>query len=154
MPNTSDNAPCAPAFPHVPAGTNVVAVGIDLESVSRVAAAIERHGETFLEKVFTPEEIALCRSRGKRAQESFAARWAAKEALSKALGTGIGAEFAFTDAAVLADERGAPFFCLSEKTQNALRERGAARALLSLTHAGGFAAAVVVLIEDLKSQRS
>lgn len=146
MSDASENLPCTPAFPRLPAGTNLVAVGIDLESVSRVAAAIERHGETFLEKVFTPEEISLCRSRGKRAQESFAARWAAKEAFSKALGAGIGAEFAFTDAAALADERGAPFFRLSEKALSALRERGAERALLSLTHAGGFAAAVVAFI--------
>ena len=53
----------------VPAGTNVVSVGLDLESVSRVRAAIERHGNAFLEKVFTPEEIALCRSRGGNARE-------------------------------------------------------------------------------------
>lgn len=136
----------SPAFPHVPAGTNVVAVGIDLESVSRVRAAMERHGDTFAEKVFTPEETALCRSRGNARWASFAARWAAKEAFSKALGTGIGAEFSMTDAGVLCDENGAPEFRLSARAENALRERGATRALLSLTHSRETAAAIVVFI--------
>ena len=142
----SKETPDLPAFPQIPAGTNVVAVGLDLESVARVDAAIERHGDAFLEKVFTPEEIALCRSRGGNAPNSFAARWAAKEAFSKALGSGIGENFAFTDAGVLADELGAPRFVLSEKARNALRERGATRALLSLTHSRGFAAAVVIFV--------
>lgn len=135
-----------PAFPQLPAGTNVVAVGIDLESVSRVRAAVERHGESFLEKVFTREEAALCRSRGNAQWTSFAARWAAKEAFSKALGTGIGAEFAMTDAGVLSDERGAPVFRLSPRAEKALRERGAARTLLSLTHTRETAAAIVVFV--------
>lgn len=147
MTKSPDNeAPSLPALPQIPAGTNVVSVGLDLESVSRVRAAIERHGNAFLEKVFTPEEIALCRSRGENAANSFAARWAAKEAFSKALGTGIGEAFAFTDAGVLADARGAPYFALSEQARNALRERGAARALLSLTHSKDFAAAVVLFV--------
>lgn len=136
----------SPTFPQIPAGTNVVAVGIDLESVSRVRGAIERHEESFLEKVFTQEETALCRSRGNAQWASFAARWAAKEAFAKALGTGIGADFAMTDASVLSDERGAPFFRLSPRAENALRERGAARALLSLTHTRETAAAIVVFV--------
>lgn len=136
----------SPAFPHVPAGTNVVAVGIDLESVSRVRAAMERRGDAFAEKVFTPEETALCRSRGNAQWASFAARWAAKEAFSKALGTGIGAEFSMTDAGVLCGENGAPEFRLSARAENALRERGATRALLSLTHSRETAAAIVVFI--------
>lgn len=146
MTEIPDSAPRLPTFPQLPAGTNVLAVGIDLESVSRVRAAIERHGDAFLEKVFTAEEIAFCRSCGNNGWNSFAARWAAKEAFSKALGVGIGAEFAFTDAGVLADAHGAPYFALSEKARNALRERGAVRALLSLTHSGGFAAAVVLFV--------
>lgn len=135
-----------PAFPQIPAGTNVVAVGIDLESVERVNAAIARHGETFLKKVFTDEEIAFCAARGNARRTSFAARWAAKEAFSKALGTGIGKNFAFTDAGILNDGNGAPFFKLSEKAQAALRERGAGTALVSLTHTKETAAAIVVFI--------
>jgi len=135
-----------PAFPPIPAGTNVVAVGLDVESIERVRAAMSRHGEDFSEKVFTAEECELCRSRGNAAMPSFAARWAAKEAFSKALGTGIGAEFSMTDSAVLSDENGAPFFKLSARAEQALRERGATRALVSLTHTREFAAAIVVFI--------
>lgn len=135
-----------PPFPQIPAGTNVVAIGIDLESVERVRKAIERHGNTFLEKVFTAEETSLCKSRGNAQWASFAARWAAKEAFSKALGSGIGAEFAMTDAGVINDERGAPAFVLSARAQNALRERGASRALLSLSHTKDSAAAIVVFL--------
>ncbi len=135
-----------PPFPQIPAGTNVVAIGIDLESVARVRKAIERHGTAFLEKVFTAEETALCKSRGNAQWASFAARWTAKEAFSKALGSGIGTDFAMTDAGVINNERGAPAFTLSARAQTALRERGASRALLSLSHTNDTAAAIVVFL--------
>ena len=135
------------ALPPLPPGTNVVAVGIDMESVERVRNAIERHGAAFLKKVFTPEEIELCESRGNAKWSSFAARWAAKEAFSKALGTGIGAAFAMPEAGVCNNEHGAPEFTLSERAQAALRERGATRALLSLTHTRDCAAAIVIFVK-------
>lgn len=145
MDSESHQRDCPP-FPQLPAGTNVVAIGIDLESVERVRKAIERHGNAFLEKVFTAEEAALCKSRKNAQWTAFAARWAAKEAFSKALGTGIGAEFSMPDAGVINDERGAPVFELSARAQNALRERGASRALLSLSHTNDTAAAIVVFL--------
>lgn len=135
-----------PAFPPLPAGTNVVAAGIDIESVARVRRALERGGTAFAEKVFTPEETALCRSRGNAQWASFAARWAAKEAFSKALGTGVGAEFSLTDFGVLCDERGAPVPQLSARAEKALRERGGTRVLISLTHARDVAAAIVLFV--------
>lgn len=134
------------AFPPIPAGGNVVAVGIDVESVERVRAAIERHGNAFEEKVFTPAEVAFCRSRGNAQWTSFAARWAAKEAFSKALGTGIGSEFSMTDAGIVNDGNGVPAFELSARAQEALRSRGAERALVSLTHTKDFAAAIVLFV--------
>ena len=142
-----ESSSALPPFPAFPPGTNVVSVGIDMESVSRIRNAIERHGENFLEKVFTPEEIALCETRGNARWASFAARWAAKEAFSKALGTGIGAKFAMTDASVVNNTHGAPALNFSARAQAALRERGASRALLSLTHTRELAAAVVVFIK-------
>lgn len=133
-------------IPHIPAGTNVVGVGIDLESVTRVRDAVRRHGDAFLEKVFSPEEMALCRSRGAHVWESFAARWAAKEAFSKALGTGIGETVGFTDFAVLSDENGAPCVIFSSRGSAALKNAGATKALVSLTHTADFAEAVVILV--------
>lgn len=134
------------AFPPIPSGGNVVAVGIDVESIARVRSAIERHGHAFEEKVFTPEEIMFCRSRGNGQWASFAARWAAKEAFSKALGTGIGAEFAMTDAGIACDGRGAPAFELSMRAEKALCSRGAEKALVSLAHTKDFAAAIVLFV--------
>ena len=142
-----ESSSALPPFPAFPPGTNVVSVGIDMESVSRIRNAIERHGENFLEKVFTPEEIELCETRGNARWASFAARWAAKEAFSKALGTGIGAKFAMTDVGIVNNTLGAPEFNFSTRAQAALRERGASRALLSLTHTRELAAAVVVFIK-------
>ncbi|OFW22057.1 MAG: holo-[acyl-carrier-protein] synthase, partial [Acidobacteria bacterium RIFCSPLOWO2_02_FULL_59_13] len=65
----------------------IVGIGVDLIEVSRLRLAIERHGERFLRRVFTPAEIAYCQSK-KNPYERFAARFAAKEAAMKALGTG------------------------------------------------------------------
>lgn len=129
----------------VPEGSNVVGVGIDLESVARVRRAVERNGDAFLEKVFSPEEIAFCRSRGAHVWESFAARWAAKEAFSKALGTGIGATVGFTDFSVLSGENGAPSAVFSLHGAEALKSAGASRALVSLTHTADYAEAIVIL---------
>lgn len=66
----------------------VIGIGTDLIEIERVEASIERYGEKFLERIFTPGEIAYCRQK-KGSGESFAARFAAKEAGAKALGTGI-----------------------------------------------------------------
>lgn len=145
MPDFSENE-LHTAFPPIPPGGNVIAVGLDVESVARVCAAIERRGNAFLEKVFTADEIALCNARGNAGRMSFAARWAAKEAFSKALGTGIGAAFSMTDVGVANDELGAPFFELSPRAEDALCSRGASRALLSLSHTKDFAAAVVLFV--------
>lgn len=133
-------------LPHIPASGRVAGVGIDLESVSRVREAVQRHGDAFLEKVFSREEIELCRSRGAHVWESFAARWAAKEAFSKALGTGIGANVGFTDFSVLSEANGAPRIVLSPHGDRALKNAGAEKALVSLTHTANFAEAVVILI--------
>lgn len=133
------------SLPKIPSAARVIGVGIDLESVSRVRDAVLRHGDAFLIKVFSHEEIELCRSRGAHVWESFAARWAAKEAFSKALGTGIGETVGFTDFAVFSETSGAPRIIFSEKGKLAMKNAGAGEALVSLTHTTEFAEAVVIL---------
>lgn len=130
----------------VPVGSNVVGIGIDLEKVERIRRAIERNGDAFLEKVFSPEEIEFCRSRGAHVWESFSARWAAKEAFSKALGTGIGGNIGFTDFSVLAGTQGEPIAFYSPSGIAALKKSGASKALVSLTHTADYAEAIVILI--------
>lgn len=86
--------------------------GIDLVDIRRIAAALEQQGERFVQRILREEERAVMAGRGglsdARAQRYLAGRFAAKEAFSKAWGTGIGAEVSFQDIAILNDERGAP----------------------------------------------
>ena len=66
----------------------VVGLGTDIVEIARIAKMIERHGETFIHRIYTPEEIKYCQKR-KYCYEAFAGRWAAKEAIMKVLGTGF-----------------------------------------------------------------
>src|SRR5688500_2516814 len=115
------------------------AVGVDMIETSRVRAVLERHPERFLSRVFTPEEVAFCRGR----VPELAARFAAKEALMKALGTGA-RSVAWREIEVLPDRRGKPLVYL----YGGAAERAAAIGLeeidISLTHNDSFAVASVV----------
>ncbi len=145
LPEISTEKAALPSFPSVPAGAQIRGVGIDLESVERLKIAAERGGDAVLEKVFSREEIALCRSRGAHVWESFAARWAAKEAFSNAVGTGIGGEISLSEFEVLSENSGAPFAKISVRGNAALAKISAKNAFVSLTHTKEFAAAIVVL---------
>jgi len=116
-----------------------LAVGVDLVEIRRIAALVERHGERFIGRVFTPGEVADC---GDRA-ESLAARWAAKEAVAKALGTGIGV-MSWQEIEVLRGESGCPSVQLHGRAAALAAERGLTRWALSLAHDGGLALAFVV----------
>ena len=116
-----------------------LAVGVDLVEVRRIAELVERHGERFIGRVFTPGEVADCGGR----VESLAARWAAKEAVAKALGTGIGA-ISWQEIEVLRGESGCPSVQLHGRAATLATERRLARWALSLAHDGGMALAFVV----------
>lgn len=126
-------------------GGNVLGVGVDLTEVSRIRAAHQRHGAAFLDRVFTPAEQALCLAKADP-YPSLAARFAAKEAASKAFGTGIGEELALTSVGVLSGPEGAPLVELDAKARALLAARGASRLLLSLTHTDTLAQAFAVLV--------
>ena len=132
-------------FPLLPEGTNVIGVGIDQIEVARIRESMDRHGEAFLSKVFTPKEKSFCLDR-KDPAPCLAARFAAKEAASKALGTGIGKEFGWLDLEVEKGENGQPFAVFSDQVQPLLEQKNAGSALLSLSHLDGIASAIVVLI--------
>jgi holo-[acyl-carrier protein] synthase len=122
---------------------SVVGVGLDLCPVDRMQRAIERHGERFGLRVFTPREWAYCMERG-RPWECLAARFAVKEATSKALGAprGIG----WHDVEVMPATSGAhgPSVVLRGKAREVADARGIRTMLVSITHAGGMAAAMAV----------
>lgn len=127
------------------AGGNVIGVGVDLTEVARIRSAHARHGGHFLDKVFTPEEQALCLAKADP-YPSLAARFAAKEAASKAFGTGIGAELSLTGVSVLNGPDGEPVAVLDEQARELLARKGATRLLVSLTHTDTLAQAFAVLV--------
>ena len=122
----------------------IVGVGMDLVQVRRVDALLERKGERALARLFTPAEAARCRG-GRSPRESFAARFAAKEAFFKALGTGWGRGGAWTEVEVVSAPSGAPSIRLHGAAAAAAGAAGVTRVHLSLTHTGDVAAACVVL---------
>ena len=133
-------------FPHLPPGTNVVGVGIDQIEVSRIRDSIARHGDSFLAKVFTEKERDLCMQRTDPAP-CFAARFASKEAASKALGIGIGQEFGWLDLEVQRQESGQPLAVFSPRMKPILDKRMATSVLISVSHLQEVASAIVVLIK-------
>jgi holo-[acyl-carrier protein] synthase len=115
--------------------------GVDLISVARIAGLMDRHGERFLRRVYTADEVAACEGRA----ESLAARWAAKEAVAKALGTGIGA-VAFRDIEVVSDECRCPALRLHGAAAELAAARGLTQWSVSLAHDDGMAVAFVVAL--------
>lgn len=123
----------------------VFGIGIDVVEVARIASAIQRHGEPFLAKLFTTAEREYCESRKNPAMH-FAARFAAKEAVSKALGTGIGGNAGLLEMEVVHDPSGAPKIRLSGTAAAFASEHGLSEIQISLTHAREYAAANAIAI--------
>ena len=121
----------------------VVGLGTDLTEIVRVRRSVERFGSRFLERIYTPGEIAYC-LRKKDAAESFAARFAAKEAGAKALGTGISHGVSWQEFEVRREPGGRPGLWLSGRAAELAAELGIDRISLSLTHTRELAMAVVV----------
>lgn len=122
----------------------ILGTGIDLIEVSRIQTAYEKHGERFLGRILRPEEIAYCMSH-KRPGPFLAARFAAKEAISKAFGTGIGAQLGWQDMEVRRKESGEPYVVLHDKGGILFAQRGARMLHLSLSHTEIHATAIATL---------
>ncbi len=122
----------------------VIGVGTDLIEIDRMEASIERFGERFLDRVFTPEEIAYCMKK-KSSAESFAARFAAKEAGAKALGTGISRGVSWKEIEVRREPGERPTLHWSGRAAERARALGVVRTELSLTHSRSTAMALVVV---------
>lgn len=122
----------------------IIAIGIDIVEISRIEAIFIRQGERFRRRVFTDAETDYCESVSARFA-SYAARFAAKEAAMKALGTGWTDGVAFREIEVIRSEKGAPSLVLTGRALDRLRELGADKVHLSLSHSGDMAIAQVVL---------
>ena len=133
----------------------LVGTGTDLMEIDRVAASVERYGRRFLERIFTEGEIRYCERKKKTAAESFAARFAAKEAGAKALGTGISQGVGWKEIEVRREPGGRPTLHLSGRAAERAARMGVRQISLSLTHTRGLAMAVVMMEDnDTPSQRS
>jgi holo-[acyl-carrier protein] synthase len=122
----------------------IVGIGIDIIEVARIREVLLRTPR-FRERVFTPAEQTYCDSRGAVAAQHYAARFAAKEAMLKALQTGWRGGIAWQDVEVAAHESGAPFLILHGEVKRLFDNSGATRAHLSISHTTEHAIAQVVL---------
>jgi len=122
----------------------ILGVGIDIIEVTRIAASYEKFGERFVNRILLPDEIAYCLSHRNPAP-FLAARFAAKEAISKAFGTGIGAALGWHDMEIRRKESGEPFVVMHGKGEKLFKSRKARRLPISLSHTQNHAAAMAVL---------
>src|SRR6266478_2471532 len=123
---------------------SVIGIGVDLVEVARIQHSVERFGEKFLHRVFTDGEIEYSMSMKFPARQ-LAARFAAKEAVSKAFGTGIGKAMGWRNIDVRKKPSGEPYLVFSGPAQELAAKRGVASALITLSHTEHHAMASVVL---------
>jgi holo-[acyl-carrier protein] synthase len=116
-----------------------LATGVDLIEIARIDEVVARHGRYYLERVYTPAELAYC---GKRT-ESLAGRFAAKEAVAKALGSGIG-EVSWKEIEILGDEQNAPQLILHGAALSKAKELGLTTWSVSISHSQSHSVAFVV----------
>ncbi len=122
----------------------ILGLGIDIIEVARIKASYEKFGERFINRILHPNEISYCLSHREPAP-FLAVRFSAKEAISKAFGTGIGAELSWQDMEVGRKESGEPYVILHDAGRQLLQTRGGRNLLISLSHTQTYAAAVAVL---------
>ncbi len=129
---------------HLPRGGAVFGIGTDLIECDRIAKILERQGERFLERVYTPAERAYCMQM-RNPVPHLAARFAAKEAVSKCFTTGIGSELGWRGIEVIRGERGEPTIRLDDSGQRLLESVGGSGVLITLAHTKIYGHAVAVL---------
>jgi len=120
-------------------------MGCDVIEVARVRGVLERQGDRFLSRVFTEEERAYCSTKA-HPYPHYAARFAAKEAISKCFTTGIGAELAWKAMSIYHGERNEPLVRLDEKAQALLQQLGGTDVRVSLSHTETVAMAVAAIV--------
>ncbi|MCA9958041.1 MAG: holo-ACP synthase [Anaerolineales bacterium] len=118
----------------------MLTVGVDLSEVARIEALLNRYGDRFRNRVFTEREQVYCNGR----ITSLAGRFAIKEAVAKALGTGIGAVLTWKDIEVVNDDRGKPELVLHNQAQTLAHELGLQQWAISLSHTDSLAIGFVV----------
>jgi holo-[acyl-carrier protein] synthase len=122
---------------------DIIGIGTDITECLRIARMIERHGELFLERVFTAAEISYCQSR-KQSTQHFTGRWAAKEAILKALGTGWVQGISWRDIEIRSQAGGRPQVAVGGGVKALVERLGVSRLLVSISHCRTHAIAYAV----------
>lgn len=122
-----------------------ISCGVDIVEIDRMRNSLQNGGDAFRNRVFTDREIEYCESKNSVKYESYAARFAAKEAVSKAFGTGIGKHISWKDIEVLNDEYGKPYIVLSDKAKELFSSINALGISISLSHCRSHAIAYVII---------
>lgn len=123
-----------------------VGVGIDLVDVARIASMRERYGDSFLKRTFLGDEIAYCMKHADP-DPLLAARFAAKEAIVKALGTGFTGDISLQSVGVLRSENGCPLAFLDEAAKRRLAALGGSKILISISHLKDYAQAIAIAVK-------
>ena len=123
--------------------SEIIGIGTDITECLRIAKMIERHGDLFINRVYTPQEINYCRTR-KQSTEHFAGRWAAKEAVLKALGTGWRRGISWRDVEVVNEPGGRPIVQVRGGARSVVDHLGITHIQVSISHCHGYATAFVV----------
>jgi holo-[acyl-carrier protein] synthase len=126
-------------------GTNILGTGVDIVETARIQDSLDKFGERFLNRCFWPDEVAYCNGM-KFPALHIAARFAAKEAISKAFGTGIGHQLGWKDMEIRKRESGEPYAVLYGKGAELASARGVTEVFVSLSHCKDYAAAQAVIV--------
>jgi holo-[acyl-carrier protein] synthase len=126
---------------------HILGIGTDIVECLRIAQMIERHGELFIGRVYTDAEIEYCRAR-KAATQHYAGRWAAKEAVLKALGSGWRKGISWRDIEIINDRRGAPTVALHGGAKELLTRSGIERVHVTISHCRCHAVAYAIAEGD------
>jgi len=124
---------------------HIVGIGTDIVECLRIAHMIDRHGEQFINRVYTPTEVRYCQER-KQATQHYAGRWAAKEAILKAIGIGHRRGINLRDVEVRSDAHGKPVVGLSGGARDALEHLGIRQVLVSISHCRSHATAYAMAL--------
>jgi holo-[acyl-carrier protein] synthase len=132
---------------------HILGIGTDITECLRVARMIERHGEMFISRVYTPEEIRYCQNR-KQATQYFTGRWAAKEAILKALGIGWRRGITWRDIEIRSEPGGGPVVAVRGGVKDVVGQLGIAQLLVSISHCRTHATAYALAIARDSKEKS
>lgn len=121
----------------------IIGLGTDIVEIVRIGQMVERHGEHFINRVFTDDEIAYCQRR-KHSYQHFAGRWAAKEAVMKALGTGFVKGIHWRDIEVVPNKAGKPSIELRGGARDLAEQMGITEMMITISHCRAYATATVI----------